>query len=257
MWVICNEWSKNHWCSPLNFKPHDWILTTPVQTSTVFDQSCVGLRNELRFPKYKCSVYVGMLCTWRRAACFVLLEALAEVMEASLLPDMFDNESQDYSDLKFLQNRGHQSLLNMNIVCTSTWPLILRSLRSVMQLQIIWDMAHGVVSTHKVVIVSEGFKILLLYLLFFFIVHRVFMLIPLKKTKNTFTHRCFVLSPTFLQHDVFCLICWDKSGLETPASVAECERRKSFVSPSPPEGREHISFVVFFILFWWLFLILL
>lgn len=178
MWVICNEWSKNHWCSPLNFKPHDWILTTPVQTSTVFDQSCVGLRNELRFPKYKCSVYVGMLCTWRRAACFVLLEALAEVMEASLLPDMFDNESQDYSDLKFLQNRGHQSLLNMNIVCTSTWPLILRSLRSVMQLQIIWDMAHGVVSTHKLVIVSEGFKILLLYLLFFFIVHRVFMLIP-------------------------------------------------------------------------------
>lgn len=109
MWVICNEWSKNHWCSPLNFKPRDWILTTPVQTSTVFDQNCVGLRNELRFPKYKCSVYVGMLCMWRRAACFVLLEALAEVMEASLLPDMFDNESQDYSDLKFLQNRGHQS----------------------------------------------------------------------------------------------------------------------------------------------------
>lgn len=130
---------------------------------------------------------------------------------------------------QFVQNRGRQSLLNMYIVCTSTWPLILRSLRSVMQLQIIC-----VVSTHKLVIVSEGFKILALYLFVFFIVHisvhRVFVLIPLKK-KNTFRHKCFVLSPTFLWHDVFCLICWDKSGLETPASVTQCERRMSLVSP--------------------------
>lgn len=41
--------------------------------------------------------------------------------------------------------------------------------------------------------------------------------------KITFTHEGFVLSPTFLWPDVFCLICWDKSGSETPAGVTERE----------------------------------
>lgn len=76
-------------------------------------------------------------------------------------------------------------------MCTSTWPLILRSLRSVMQLQIIWDMAHGVVSTHKLVIVSEGFKILLLYLLFFFHCAQGFYADSFKKNKKHFYAQMF------------------------------------------------------------------
>lgn len=41
--------------------------------------------------------------------------------------------------------------------------------------------------------------------------------------KITFVRKGFVRFPTFLRPDVFCLICWDKSGSETPAGVTERE----------------------------------
>lgn len=89
-------------------------------------------------------------------------------------------------------------------------------------------LGYGSLSPHINLLSSQKDLRYFYYICYFFSLCTGFLCWFLKKKQHTFTHRCFVLSPTFLQHDVFCLICWDKSGLETPASVAECEEEFCF-----------------------------
>lgn len=191
MWVICHDWSKNHWCSPLNFKLIDWILTVLVQISTFWSKLCQFTKKSCIFQSTN-ALYMWE-CMYMEKSCLFCRPRGLGGGDGGISTARYVWQWKSRLQ-QFVQNRGRQSLLNMYIVCTSTWPLILRSLRSVMQLQIIC-----VVSTHKLVIVSEGFKILALYLFVFFIVHisvhRVFVLIPLKKQTLLGTN---VLS--FLQH---------------------------------------------------------
>lgn len=133
----------------------------------------------------------------------------------SLLPDLFDNESQTsclFDKITFI-------LICPEIIVHINMYLNLVSLRSVLSRNgwieavaeatndVIWDIVYGVALCPHINF-SGGLKILL----FVFSVH-----IILHTVRITFMHKGFVLSPTFLRPDVLCHICWDKSGLETSA----------------------------------------